>query len=198
MAFAAIWTGWVAWRALTTWKRQLEGGVQYELARRILKSTYRLRDAMKQVRDPVIFIYELPRPKEYLAAGKPKDGGRHYSLSEAYEVRWQRVVAAQSDLQAELIEAEVLWGTDLPNRFKTLDDLRRELAVAIKDTLIACDPDAPEQRKDAASKRLDAARDVLYDGLEDPDPFTQDVTGAIAPIEEFLKNHLTSRVTVSA
>lgn len=45
LMLAAVVGAYVALRGLSTWNRQLKGGAEYELTRRLLKCTYRLRDA---------------------------------------------------------------------------------------------------------------------------------------------------------
>lgn len=191
LGVAAIVGAAVAVRGLNTWNRQLKGGVEYELARRVLKATYRLRDAIKGVRHPVMWAAEMPMPPEAEAEKMSRDEMSYYGSSRAYQIRWQRVADVHTDLQTELLEAEVLWGTDLSKRFEPLNKLERELAVAIRSFLTACDPNASEGMKAAAHKRQAADRDILYDELTDEgDQFTQDVVRAIAPIEEYLKPHL--------
>ena len=43
----------IAGMGLYTWKNQLIGTAEYELAKRILKATYRLRDTLENVRNPI-------------------------------------------------------------------------------------------------------------------------------------------------
>ena len=52
--FAAIF----AYMGLTTWRKELKGKSEYQIAKDVLKSVYRVRDAFKQVRHPAIYQYE--------------------------------------------------------------------------------------------------------------------------------------------
>jgi len=181
----------VAVRGLSTWNRQLKGGAEYELARRLLKITYRLRDAIKSVRHPVMWAAEMPAPPEGEIEKMSREERSYYGSSRAYQARWQKVAEVRTDLQTELLEAEVLWGSDLGKRFEALNNLEHELLVAVRSYLTLCDPEASEARKNAVQERQAAARDIMYDELtEEGDEFTQDTVRAIAPIEEYLKPHL--------
>jgi hypothetical protein len=60
----AVAAMYVAFKGLGTWNRQLKGGAEYELTRRLLRSTYRMRETMKAVRNPVVFQHEQPAPPE--------------------------------------------------------------------------------------------------------------------------------------
>lgn len=191
LATAAIVGAVVAVRGLNTWNRQLRGGVEYELARRVLRLTYRLRDALKAVRHPAIWAAEMPKPAESQAATMSRGEISHYGTAIAYQARWQKVAEVRSDLQAELLEAEVLWGSELRNRFDALNQLEHELFVAVRRHLEMVDPQAPDARKQALSKRQQASRDIIYDDMdEDGDEYTKDVIRAIERIETYLKAHL--------
>lgn len=49
----ALVGGGVAIYGLISWKRQLKGKTEYELARRVLRAVYRLRDAIRGIRNPL-------------------------------------------------------------------------------------------------------------------------------------------------
>ncbi len=191
VAVAAAVGAAVAIRGLNTWNRQLKGSAEYNLARRILKVTYRLRDAMKSVRHPAMWGAEMPNPPAEEAKHMSSEEIYHYGQSRAYQTRWQRVSDVRTDLQAELLEAEVLWGGELNKLFEALFKLEHELFVAVQNHLSLCDPKVTQAMKTAIEKRQTNARDILYDSLEEKgDEFTKDVARAIVPIEEYLKPHL--------
>jgi hypothetical protein len=191
LAASAVVGAVVAVRGLNTWNRQLQGGAEYELARRVLKLTYRLRDVIKAVRHPVMWAAEMPSPSEADAATMSRDEVRHYGTAMAYQARWQKVADVRTELQTELLEAEVLWGSELRKRFEALNKLEHELLIAVRSFLDVSDPRTHEARKQAVFKRQQGARDVMYDDLSDKgDEFTQDVVRAIQPIEDYVKPHL--------
>src|SRR5215212_10812739 len=51
--FATVIGGGIAIYGLVAWKRQLRGRTEYELARRVLRAVYKVRDAIQGVRNPL-------------------------------------------------------------------------------------------------------------------------------------------------
>jgi hypothetical protein len=134
---------------------------------------------------------EMPNPPVEKAETMSGEDIAYYGKSHAYQARWQKVSDVRIDLQAELLEAEVLWGGELNKLFEALFKLEHELFVAVQNYLSLSNPKESETRKIAIEKRQLNARDILYDSLEeDGDEFTKDVSRAIAPIEQYLKPHL--------
>lgn len=111
-------TAWgvsVAARGLNTWKEQLKGSAEWELARRLLRAVYRLRDALDDVRNPFMSAGELAGARATLGsdeAGKNEAENLNDSTIAAYQVRWESARKAVAELQVELVEAEVLWGQE--------------------------------------------------------------------------------------
>ena len=191
LIIAAVIGSYVALRGLNTWNRQLKGGVEYELTRRLLKLTYRLREAIKGVRNPIMWGGETPTPDTEEAKDMSPDRRRFYDISNAYQKRWDKVTEVQADLQTELLEAEALWGQDIHSCFEPLLRLQQELFVAVHFYITACNPSESEDVRDAMSKAMRKKRDILYDmSGEKDDEFTNDVNQAIKSIEALLKPHL--------
>lgn len=191
LTLGAVVAMYVAVRGLNTWNRQLKGGVEYDLTRRLLKCTYRFREAIKAARNPVMFVNEQPNPPDAEALVMSKEELRYYGLSQAYQGRWNKVTAARDDLQTELLEAEVIWGKDIHEKFEPLFTLQRELFSDIHAYLIVCNPAEHTDSKHAMSEIRRKRREVLYDTSSfEPDTFTGDVEKAISGIETFLKPHL--------
>ena len=89
---------------LTTWRRQLEGTYEFELARRTLMGVYKVRDALRSVRNPFMSMAEV---------GEHEEGGHgspHLWQSLAYQRRWDRVLDADREFGVALLEVEVMWG----------------------------------------------------------------------------------------
>jgi hypothetical protein len=191
LTIAAVVGAYVALRGLSTWNRQLKGGVEYDLTRRILKCTYRLREAIKGVRNPVIWANEMPTPPDTEASKMSKELQRHYGLANAYQKRWDKVTEVRTDLQTEMLEAEAIWGRIVYEKFEPLFKLQQELFSFVYINVSARDPDKPEQSRAAYQEIMQKKRDILYDlSSETPDEYTQDVTRAVEAIESFLKPHL--------
>jgi hypothetical protein len=89
----------VASLGLSTWRKQLKGSAEYELAKRLLLQVYKLRDAIQYVRQPFLSSAEA----------QGAQGDVPWQIT-AYENRWKGVREALIELQAALLESEVLWG----------------------------------------------------------------------------------------
>lgn len=191
LSIGAIVAMYVAVRGLKTWNRQLKGEVEYELTRRLLRCTYLLREAIKVVRNPVMFANEKPSPPDDESKSMSNTQRQYYGLSQAYQGRWNKVTAARDNLQTELLEAEVIWGKHIYEQFEPLFKLQDELFSNIHRYLMVCNPQESDVSKQAISEVSRKLRDVLYDTSSfEADPFSNDVEKAIADIETFLKPHL--------
>lgn len=181
----------VARKGLSTWNRQLKGGVEYDLTRRILKCTYKLREAIKGVRNPVIWGNEMLIPSESEASIMSKEQIRHFGLVSAYKKRLDIVMEVRADLQTEMLEAEALWGKDIIGKFDQLFKLQKELILSVHTSISARDPNNSAQSRDAFQVLSSKQREILYDlSSENPDEFTSDINRAIEEIELFLKPYL--------
>jgi len=186
LSLAAITGAIVAVRGLSAWKRQLSGKAEYELAHRLLKATYRLREAVRLVRSPVMFGGEMPEPPEGHPAAESEAEKRSYGVTQAYEKRWENVRKVHIDIEAELIEAEVLWGTQVREKFLSLFDVEHDLYVNI---LAYLDHINPENRERRTPEEAKANRLILY-GTGSNDDFYRRLQDSIATIEIELKPHL--------
>ena len=108
VSIAAMIASIVAIYGLSTWKRQLRGETEYELARRILRLCYKYRDAVKRVRDPWMMGSELVLPQNIDTQNMTERQQRASARRNAYANRWNRVTAVRADLYPEMLEAEVL------------------------------------------------------------------------------------------
>lgn len=191
LTLAAVVGAYVALRGLSTWNRQLRGGVEYDLTRRLLKCTYRLREAIKGVRNPVMWPNEMQTPAETEASKMSREKLRHYGIATAYQKRWDKVAEARTDLQTEMLEAEAIWGRTVYEKFDPVFKLQQELFSSVHAYVSACNPDESKDSRAVFQVIMQKNRQILNDlSSEMPDEYTQDVTHAVEAIETFLKPHL--------
>lgn len=171
-AIAAVVVAAAAIPGLNAWRKQTKGKVEYELARRYLRAIYKLRDAVKIVRNPFISVSEMD--DSLLKQGKEVDDTENRNWA-VYATRWQKVSEAFSDLEVESREAEVLWGKEFKNLEKEPESLIRKLRAEI--ALFV---------RGHSSAETDS---FLYDSGED-DAFTIEINNSIRPIEKYLSKHL--------
>ena len=87
LALAAVAGAVIAGVALRTWRHELHGRADFELARRVMRGVYELRNEIRQIRN--IFAPEFP------------------------DTQYERLNKKASELDVALLEAEVLWANKL-------------------------------------------------------------------------------------
>jgi hypothetical protein len=92
---AAAVAAYVGFIGLQTWKKQLRGKTEYELAQRLLRATYQFREALTFARSPI-----------------PREISKAATLYEKVvrEKRQPTVREASIELEAIFLEAEIIWG----------------------------------------------------------------------------------------
>jgi hypothetical protein len=165
----------VAIRGINSWRSQLRGETDYQLARRFLKSVYKVREAVKYVRNPFIPAGEITTALKESGLGEEEYSNQEKSNRAVYSARWKKVMDASADLNVELLDAEVSWGKDVTKTTEGFNDQVTKLYVALKMFL--------------ELREVKPERDIIYD-MGETDPFNAKMTGAINKIEDFLKPHL--------
>lgn len=189
LAVAAFVGMLVAVCGLTTWNRQLKGGVEYELTRRLLKHTYRLREAIRGVRHP--FMSYGPAEDVEGAVPMNREQKEYQGLVNAYRERWAKVIAARDDLRTEILEGEVVWDDGIHGKFNPLFQLQSELSSEIQLYIEMSDPKIRIEIRDRLQDTRIGQRSVMYDMLGHvDDPFANDMKAVILEIESYLKPHL--------
>lgn len=105
----------VAIMGLFTWKTQLKGKTEYDLARRLLRAIYKTRDAIDTIRSPFASASEISTSLEEAEIDIDHfDSDYHIkSQTSLYQRRWRYVSEAMRDLDLESFEAEVLWHDEI-------------------------------------------------------------------------------------
>ena len=126
MMIAAGIASYVAIVGLNTWRKQLTGTSEYELAREVLWAVYKLRDRVDMLRaHRRSFAEENKIDLEKAFQNQPKVNNQEYEVimqGEVLRLRWPAVREALSEFEVASIEAEVLFGQDVREK---LDDLER-------------------------------------------------------------------------
>ena len=175
----------IAGMGLATWKKQIHGTKEFETAYNLRYSILKLRDAIKHVRNPMIWPSESNRALKHSKEKYPekqKEETDKTTNAYVYEMRWEEIVSASTEMESHLLSAEVLWGTEILNLVKPINKKITELNICLKQNF------QPEFR----TKDFKEIRDVMYDisGEEGEDKFTQDVTSAVKEINNYIKNKI--------
>jgi len=179
----------IAYKGLGTWQRELKGRSEYQLAKDVIRSVYKVREAFKHVRNPVIMGYEYPKDMT-THSGHLKDELRYEGTAYVYETRWKKMDEAFSELEEKNLEALVEWGSDYQDTIVALRRCRGELLMAIQDMLARYKNPHEENWKNREQQTEE--RSVLYHIGEDSihDKFTPDINTAIMLFEEWLRPHV--------
>lgn len=178
-----------AYLGLSAWKRELKGKSEYQLAKDVLKSVYRVREAFKHARNPAIYQYEYPEDMTD-HFGHLKREHRYEGTAHVYEKRWEIMAKAFQDLEEYHLDAQVEWGSEFQNKIVKLRTCRVNLMIAIQQNL--------ERIKNPSTAALSPAeqraeeRSVLYNLGPDSnqDKFTLEIEEAINEFEKWLRPYV--------
>lgn len=114
----------LAYRGITTWRKELKGKAEYQLAKNVLKAVYKVRDAFKIVRHPFIYSYEYPE-KMTDHSGHLKSEYNYEGTLNVYEKRFEKLDEAFRDLEEKHFDAQVEWGAQFQEIIVPLGGAKR-------------------------------------------------------------------------
>lgn len=188
---AALVAAYVGLKGLDTWKRQLRGTSDYELARRLLKLTYQARDKIQRIRAPMKFGAEFERAlqEQDIDLEEGEEPSKLQKTEAWYQMHWDELNEILSDLNVAQLEAEVLWGEHIPDVFSPMNEVIGELRVAIGKQLrfIEGGPHV-----DPTAEQRQEVRDILYRQSWEPeeDEFTAKIENAVSGVRDEARPHL--------
>jgi hypothetical protein len=159
---------------LSTWRRQLKGTAEYEVAERAVLLTHLVGHAMQAVRQP------MP------PCGLEEEQRIYGERIERLQERW-------GELRTLALETRVIWGDEAEKHFDSVRDLigtlRAEIwlrfwlkgAYAVPGTTV---DDNPERV---------AANDHIVHWTSDDDEFSQSIKAAVRHVEDFFCKHIRGR-----
>ena len=161
---------------VNAWKKQMRGKTDYEVARRCLRSVYKIREAIKYVRNPYISVGEMDKSLKESGLEENKDLTENQKRNWAvYDARWKKVTEAKTEMDIEFFEAEVSWGKDIILKQKKLRELIGKLYATVTMFLRGYG----QEKRD----------EIIYD-IGEEDAFSKEVDKAIEEIENFIKPYL--------
>lgn len=189
VGLSAIFVIVFGYMGLTTWRKELKGKSEYQLAKEVLKSAYRVREAFKIVRNPAIFQNEYP--EEMLdARGYLKPENEHAGTVHVYQKRWEIMAEAFSRLEEHHLDAQVEWGATHQDKILKLRDCKADLITAIQQML-----ERKRNPRDAGltgSEMRTEERSVLYYHGDNSisDKFTPEINAAVDEFEHWLRPYI--------
>lgn len=173
----------VASGGLSTWKKQIRGKKIFEVSYNLNYSVLKLRDAIKHVRNPAIWNNENYKALQYFKNKYP-DRIDDVNLEKnssiyVYEMRWEEITNAYTEMESHLLAAEVLWGSEILDKIKHLRKKVNELNISLQQHL----------NPNLATKKPEELNKIIYDvGNEnEKDAFSQEVDTAVDEIANYIK-----------
>jgi hypothetical protein len=179
----------LAYLGLDTWRRELKGKSEYQLAKDVLKAVYKVRDAFRHVRNPVIYSYEFPEAMRD-SNGSLKREHDHEGMAHVYEKRFSILNGAFMDLEEKHLEAQVEWGQEFQEIIIPLRECRAELLVTVQSMLErkkTRDRMTPDEASNETSILYHLGKDSKYD------KFTPKIEEAVNKFEKWLRPHISRK-----
>ncbi|MGH8503397.1 MAG: hypothetical protein ACREVE_13180 [Gammaproteobacteria bacterium] len=188
VGLAAVITATAALFGLIIGRRELQTRAEFDVARKLIRATYRLRDAVQTFRSPLIRQSEFPRGHEDGMASKtPEETAKAYAYM--YENRWIPVWDAVQEFDTHTLEAEALWGKPM----RTQTDELRQCVIELYTAVEAVIRDKAQQGDDfKADKKFakEMRSTVSSVGGDEKNPLSIKIAAAIKGIEDQIRPHL--------
>ncbi|ORT52207.1 hypothetical protein ST37_02415 [Vibrio sp. qd031] len=187
LAGAAITTAIVAYQGLKSWRRELEGKAEFEIARALVLATYKLRDSLKLVRSPWIHGHEFPDDYPLNMSERTPDIEAK-AFAHIYTNRWKPVVEALQNFDVQSLEGEALWGSASRDKTNEMRQCARNLQVSIE-AFIHNKAENNEDFKSNKEFKKSIEADVWGTESED-NKLTQQINAAVENLEKELRPYL--------
>jgi uncharacterized protein YeeX (DUF496 family) len=176
----------IAGIGLRTWKKQIKGTKEFEVAYDLNYSVLELRNAIKHVRNPVVWPIESSKAVQYFKNKYPERVNEADNLNNympyVYEMRWEEITDSYTKMESHLLAAEVLWGDDIAEKIRPLNRKVTELKIKLQQYL----------RLELGTDSSERIEDVVYDhSTEDvDDAFGASVKDSIESLVDFIKTRI--------
>jgi hypothetical protein len=179
LAVAACIGAYVAFSGLSTWKLQLKGKAEYEIARALLKNALQARDRLQAVRNP------------FFPPGQTQEESFE-SMRRAFEERFRHFDNAAEQLEVSILEAEALWGDEARAIFEEFRKVSVELAGRVREYLWVENPRHPGWvTVDRNPERLERLRETALALCKaDEDKYWLRLKSSIESVRDFVLPHL--------
>lgn len=179
----------VACKGLSTWRKQLRGNAEYDLARRVMKASLKVRKALRRIRNPLVTAGEEREALRQKYSNKTDDELKDVDSNLAvYDARWQAVADVMLELRMASIEAEVIWKDEAKQKITPLGDCVFELRTAVDQFLRLRSKEPPQ----VLIEREEEIDRIIYEVSSDPekDAFTKKISDAVEGIQDFVSTYL--------
>jgi len=194
-ALATITAAVIAILGLQTWKKQLKGKTEYDLASRLLRAIYKVRNSFIEARNPSPDYDEIIQAaKEAKIEDYPNLTSESFVRREQarYNIRLKKVRDAFVELDSISLEAEALWGQVVIENLRDLNQCAAKLNLNIQHYLRSLSESSTEYDRNAERE----IETIIFDWPDNPNdnPFTNEINEAIKRVEIFLKPRLKLKI----
>ncbi len=183
LAFAAIITVCIAINGLNTWKRELRGKAVFSKSHELIHSAYKLRDEIAKARNPWISLHEIGD-----AVPIKTDLEQAEEMQKVYAKRWSYVLSALSEYEAQMLQAEALWGPKIKEVTSSLKRCATDLYVAMGEDVGNLASGGQSFKADP--EYADEVRTTVRDIKHKNNKFTSRIEDSIQELEARLRNNL--------
>ena len=178
-----VWGLIIATKGLVTWRKQIRGTKEFEAGYNLNYSLLKLRNAIRHVRNPAIWPSESYKAIQYSRAKYPNKNEADIeknSHAYVYEMRWEEISGALTEVESHLLAAEVLWGKEILSLMQPLNNKITELNIALEQYF------QPELR----TKPYMDLHNIIYNKahkIDEDDQFGAEVSKVVQDIVDYIK-----------
>ena len=196
VAISALFTAYFAKRGLTVWQQQLKGTDDYKLARDLLASLCKCRDAIYDIRQPSMLL-EVPHKFKNIEM-KENDAEEKQMFNavlQEYQRKWDILFEQKKKIYDDLVVAKALWGDEIYTLYNELFKRAHIVNDSARWLLRIINPNIPDEHVPERNnphvilqKYMEKCAIAFSEG--DEDPFWREVMRTVEPIERYLKEKL--------
>ena len=178
---------WVAWQGLRTWRRQLKGTSQFDVAKRLMLMVYQIRRDIEYCRSPIRNNALITQDAE--GNPIPKNQQMYESTKKDMWERFDKIVKIFNEIELLLFEAEIVLDKNVRELFRPISEVCLQLRTSIKFFLAYSDPKRKYRSDtDAESRKFNELEETIY--AQAGDAIQAKVDSAVREIEKFIKPYV--------
>lgn len=177
---------WVAWQGLKTWRRQLKGTSQFDVAKRLMLKVYQIRRDIEYCRSSVRKISIFTHHED--GQPIPEREQLRYSSDREMKGRFKYIIETSSEMDFLLFESEIILGKELRELFQPIEEVCYTLRDSIEEYTEDYNQKDDKFRDAEERNRYRELRQIIYS--RKGDAIQAKVDSAVSEIEKFIKPYV--------
>ena len=135
IAGCAVITVSIAKRGLETWRRQMKGQGDYQLAKLMLVNLCKYRAGVRVIRSPMQLPHETVRARKAMmkeGSESAEDASELDLKVQVFTQRWKLAGDAFAEILAAHFEAQAIWGEEFDKPIRRLAEFNEDLHTAFE------------------------------------------------------------------